>query len=73
LWSCKCRCGDYEIRTAKAFKNHIKFKENFDLDTCQRCSKLKKIKNMASAKAMGYEYKEYMEKFYRNSSFDRNK
>lgn len=61
-WVCRCQCGQYEIRTTKAIKNHMKPNNNYDIDTCGHCADLKKLRNMASAKSMRYSYKDYMDK-----------
>jgi len=62
-WSCKCVCGEYEIRTTKSIKKHIKLKGQIDEDMCDSCADLKRIRNKSSARAMGYSYREYMERF----------
>lgn len=62
-WLCKCSCGNYEQRSSKSIKNHIDNPEKYDPDICVACADLRKIKIMATAKSMGYEYKEYCEKF----------
>lgn len=61
-WSCRCECGNYEVRTARAFKNHIKYKDKFDIDMCYSCQDLKRLRNKSSALSQGYDYKNYMEK-----------
>lgn len=63
LWVCRCRCGQYELRSTKAIKNHRNNPGKFDEDTCLACEDLIKIRNTSTAKSMGYEYNEYMEKF----------
>lgn len=60
-WLVRCSCGDYEIRSTKAIKNHIT--NNHSTDRCAKCEDLKRIRKIASAKQMGYEYKEYCRAF----------
>ena len=62
-WSCRCVCGEYEIRTTKSIKNHIQFKESIEPDMCETCRHMRKIKEIASARAQGYSIREYQEKF----------
>lgn len=61
-WLARCSCGDYEIRSTKAIKNHIN-NNKYSKDRCSRCEDLKRLRRIASAKQMGYEYKEYCETF----------
>ena len=63
-WSCRCVCSSYELRSSTAIKNHIKFKGELDEDKCCQCRDTQRLKNTATAKSMGYTYKEYMEKTF---------
>ncbi|MEK6883384.1 MAG: hypothetical protein AABY22_27400, partial [Nanoarchaeota archaeon] len=67
-WLVKCSCGNYETRTSSAIKNHANNPGKYDEDMCKNCEDLKKIQRMASAKSMGYSYKEYCQKFYPRNS-----
>lgn len=61
-WLVKCVCGIFEIRTSKAIKNHLE--NNFrEPDCCKACGDLKVIRQRATALSVGYDYKEYCEKF----------
>lgn len=62
-WVVKCDCGNYEIRTAKAIKNHLKNEENLQSDMCSICQDTRRVRIIAQAKSMGYTFKEYCERF----------
>ncbi len=67
-WLVKCSCGAYETRTSSAIKNHKNNPGKYEEDMCKFCIDLKNIKRMATAKSMGYSYKEYCQKFYPRNS-----
>ena len=80
-WSCRCVCGQYESRSSKAIKNHIKYKGNLDEDMCYACRDSERLKIVASAKAIGHDFITYarsirpVRKSMRemNKTFDKNR